>query len=297
MSENLAGMKRKIDGATDLRSVVRTMKAVAAANILQYEKSVRSLEGYYQTVELGMSACLKKRSGTRQDAVLLNRKRTGDFHAVIFGSDQGLVGQFNDRIVGYATQAIASATVKPKIWAVGERVYGRLLSAGLHPERLFPLPSSVGAITPLVSEILIAADSVHSAGEYSELEIFYNHPTTANEYAPVSERVLPFDEKWQSRLKGLPWPAKRTPEILGKPDTALGGLIREYLFVSLFRACADSLASENASRLVAMQRADKNIEDLLKDLNEKYRRSRQMIIDEELFDVLSGFESVKGVSR
>jgi F0F1-type ATP synthase membrane subunit c/vacuolar-type H+-ATPase subunit K len=68
----------------------------------------------------------------------------------------------------------------------------------------------------------------------------------------------------------------------------------EYLFVSLFRACAESLASENASRLAAMQRADKNIDELLEDLNGTFHRLRQSGIDEELFDVISGFEALVG---
>ena len=74
--------------------------------------------------------------------------------------------------------------------------------------------------------------------------------------------------------------------------TTLRVLIREYLFVSLFRACAESLASENASRLAAMQRADKNIDELLEDLNGRFHRLRQSTIDEELFDVISGFEAL-----
>jgi F-type H+-transporting ATPase subunit gamma len=72
----------------------------------------------------------------------------------------------------------------------------------------------------------------------------------------------------------------------------LRALIREYLFVSLFRACAESLASENVSRLAAMQRAGKNIEELLEDLNGTFHRLRQSGIDEELFDVISGFEAL-----
>jgi F-type H+-transporting ATPase subunit gamma len=72
----------------------------------------------------------------------------------------------------------------------------------------------------------------------------------------------------------------------------LGALIREYLFISLFRACAESLASENASRLAAMQRAEKNIDELLEDLNRTFHRLRQSGIDEELFDVISGFEAL-----
>ena len=79
---------------------------------------------------------------------------------------------------------------------------------------------------------------------------------------------------------------------MGGGTATLRALIREYLFVSLFRACAESLASENASRLAAMQRADKNIDELLEDLNRTFHRLRQSGIDEELFDVVSGFEAL-----
>jgi len=75
-------------------------------------------------------------------------------------------------------------------------------------------------------------------------------------------------------------------------------LIREYLFVSLFRACAESLASENASRLAAMQRADKNIDELLENLKYAFHRLRQSGIDDELFDVISSYEALsKGKDR
>jgi F-type H+-transporting ATPase subunit gamma len=75
-------------------------------------------------------------------------------------------------------------------------------------------------------------------------------------------------------------------------ERTLPALVREYLFVSLFRACAESLASENASRLAAMQRAENNIDELLEDLNRTFHRLRQSGIDEELFDVVSGFEAM-----
>jgi len=81
------------------------------------------------------------------------------------------------------------------------------------------------------------------------------------------------------------------PEVLGN-SAALRALIREYLFVSLFRACAESLASENASRLAAMERADRNIDELLVNLNGNFHRLRQSGIDAELFDVISGFEAM-----
>ena len=212
--------------------------------------------------------------------------------AVVFGSDQGLVGQFNDVVADHAVKTLGGLTDKPQIWAVGERVHARLADAGLPLMGLFTVPNSVKAITPLVGQILMESVTRHSQGEVTELHLFYNRPTPGAVYAPVSQRLLPLDENWRSKLAELPWPTGNLPEVIGDGTATLRAFIGEYLFVSLFRACAESLASENASRLAAMQRADKNIDELLEDLNGTFHRLRQSGIDEELFDVISGFEAL-----
>jgi F-type H+-transporting ATPase subunit gamma len=292
MSDTTASLRRKIGGAGDLQSVVRTMKAVAASSIGQYEKSVRALADYYRTVELGLGACFRE-SGPAP--LIAERKRqtvAGAIGAVVFGSDQGLVGQFNDVVADYAVKTLAALPAKPEVWAVGERVHARLADAGLPLMGLFTVPNSVKAITPLVGQILVESETRHSQGEVTELHLFYNRPTSGAVYAPVSQRLLPLDENWRRKLAELPWPTGNLPEVMGGGTATLRALIREYLFVSLFRACAESLASENASRLAAMQRADKNIDESLEDLNRTFHRLRQSGIDEELFDVISGFEAL-----
>jgi F-type H+-transporting ATPase subunit gamma len=70
----------------------------------------------------------------------------------------------------------------------------------------------------------------------------------------------------------------------------LAALIRQYLFVQLYRACAESLASENTSRLLTMQTAEKNIDERIDELNISYHSRRQEAITGELLDVISGFE-------
>ena len=74
-------------------------------------------------------------------------------------------------------------------------------------------------------------------------------------------------------------------------------LIHEYLFVSLFRAFAESLASENASRLASMQVAERNIEDHLRALSTEARQSRQMTITSELLDIIAAFEALRGKEK
>ena len=293
MSDTTASLRRKIHGAGDLQSVVRTMKAVAASSIGQYEKSVLALADYYRTVELGLGACFRENGPA---PVIVERKRqtiVGVIGAVVFGSDQGLVGQFNDVVAEYAVKTLAALSAKPKVWAVGERIHARLTDAGLPVIGRFTVPSSVQAITPLVGQILVGSEKRHGESEVTDLYLFYNRPTSGAGYVPTSQRLLPLDEDWQRKLAELSWPTKNLPEVMGEGTATLRALIRGYLFVSLFRACAESLASENASRLAAMQRADKNIDELLEDLNGKFHRLRQSGIDEELFDVISGFEALR----
>ncbi|MFC1534929.1 F0F1 ATP synthase subunit gamma [Thermodesulfobacteriota bacterium] len=297
MSETTASLRRKIGGAGDLQSVVRTMKAVAASSIGQYEQSVSALGDYYRSVELGLSICFRKSAPAALMKEGEGRTDERFVGAVVFGSDQGLVGQFNDVVADYAVKTLATLPTKPEVWAVGERVHARLADAALPLMGLFTVPNSVKAITPLVGQIIVESETRHSQGDVTELHLFYNRPTSGAVYAPVSQRLLPLDENWRRKLAELPWPTGNLPEVMGGGSATLRALIREYLFVSLFRACAESLASENASRLAAMQRADKNIDELLEDLNRTFHRLRQSGIDEELFDVISGFEALSGEEK
>lgn len=293
----MASLRRKISSAGDLKSVVRTMKALAASSISQYEQAARALADYYRTVELGLSICVRKSAPAARMTEVRGRTDEAIVGAVVFGSDQGLVGQFNDVVADFAVKTLATLAGAPQVWAVGERVHGRLSDAGLPLVGLFAVPNSVKAITPIVGQILIESETRHSQDEVTELHLFYNRPTSGAVYAPVSQRLLPLDETWRRKLAELPWPTGNLPEVMGGGTATLRMLIREYLFVSLFRACAESLASENASRLAAMQRADKNIDELLEDLNRTFHRLRQSGIDEELFDVMSGFEALSNGQR
>jgi len=297
MSDTTGSLRRKICGAGDLQSVVRTMKALAASSIGQYENSVRALADYYRTVELGLGACFRKSGPAPLIAERKGQRVAGVIGAVVFGSDQGLVGQFNDVVADYAVKTLAALPTKPEVWAVGERVHARLEDTGLMLMGLFTVPNSVKAITPLVGRILVESEARRGRDEVAELHLFYNRPTSGAVYAPVSQRLLPLDETWRRKLAEFPWPTVNLPEVMGGGTATLRVLIREYLFVSLFRACAESLASENASRLAAMQRADKNINELLDDLNGTFHRLRQSGIDEELFDVVSGFEALSAEEK
>jgi F-type H+-transporting ATPase subunit gamma len=292
MAATTTALRRQISSAGELKSVVRTMKASAAAAIGQYERSVTVLADYARTVEHGLGVCLRaaEQDGSRVHVhPHVSPKHADDtvVHAVVFGSDQGLVGRFNETVVDHAMAHLGSLPVKARVWAVGERVHARLVDADLLPAGLFPVPGSVQLITRLVGQILLQVQEPQGG----TLRLFYNRPTGTG-YAPVSQRLLPLDDRWQRGLARQPWPTIQLPEVLGTGPQALRAFLREHLFVSLFRASAESLASENASRLAAMQRADRNIGELLTELGAKFHRLRQSGIDEELFEVIAGFDAL-----
>lgn len=292
MSDNMESLRRKISSAGDLQSVVRTMKALAASSIGQYEQSVRGLGDYYRTVELGLGACFRENNSENPMVQQQGQIGVRAIGAVVFGSDQGLVGQFNDVVADFAIKTLAGMAGKLQVWAVGERVHARLTDANLPMAGLFAVPASVQAITPLVGQIQIESEAHRAHGDYAHLYLFYNRPRIGALYEPVSLRLLPLDAQWQQGLAQVPWPTQVLPEVMCGGTVTLRALIREYLFISLFRACAESLASENASRLSAMERADKNIDELLANFNSTFHQLRQTGIDEELFDVISGYEAL-----
>jgi F-type H+-transporting ATPase subunit gamma len=106
MSDDTTSLRRKINSARDLQSVVRTMKALAASSIVQYEKSARALADYYRTVGLGV--CFRESGRAPLIAEPKGQTAAGLIGAVVFGSDQGLVGRFNDVVTDYALTTLAA---------------------------------------------------------------------------------------------------------------------------------------------------------------------------------------------
>jgi F-type H+-transporting ATPase subunit gamma len=212
MSDTTVGLRRKINSAGDLKSVVRTMKAQAASSIEQYEMSVLALADYYHIVELGLGLCFREIGQIPFQAERERRPASREIHAVVFGSDQGLVGQFNDVVADYAIDKLSELPGRPKVWAVGERVYARLKDTDLTWMGLFAVPLSIQAVTPLIGQILVEIESQDTKREEDrELYLFYNRPGPGVAYVPVSQRLLPLDDYWRRDLEILPWPTKKIP--------------------------------------------------------------------------------------
>lgn len=291
VSASGARIRQKLDVTRDLHGVVRSMKAVAASSIGRYERAASALAEYDQAVKLGLAAALREIEWRPGTASVL-RQRPVPLNAIVFGSDQGLVGQFNDVIAEFAVSTLRQLPGPAAVWAVGERVYEPLAIAGLNMREGLSVPSDVTGIRSLVGSLQVKTQLPGSDENGEPLYVFYNRRQAAGGYEPVTQRLLPLDAVWRDELIAWHWPRKTTPELLEDPEPLFRGLVREHLFISLFQACAASLTSENASRLAAMQRAEKNIAEMVRDLTYQLHRVRQVTIDQELFDVVSGFEAL-----
>ncbi len=291
-------LKATINSVQDLYSVVKTMKALAAVSIRQYEQAVESLAEYNRTVEMGFQILLQERYFAGEPLSLNLRETTNipetKLGAIVFGSDQGLCGQFNEQIAQYARKHLRkfSSSKSISIAAVGSRLLPYLKTTLSQITEQFTLPTSAIGIGETVRDILLMLESWQQREQIDKILLFYHQPTSGSSYRSRHQQLLPLDPHWLLSLEQKRWPTYVVPTFTMDWQELFSELIRQYLFVSLYRALAASLASENASRLAAMQSAQKNIEERLDDLNAQYRRQRQSGITSELLDVVAGFEAL-----
>jgi F-type H+-transporting ATPase subunit gamma len=288
--QTLDSLKRRINSAEDMQSIVRTMKALAAVSIRQYEKAVESLVEYNRTTELSLHVVLTDRG---QELIEEEIKPGGRVGAIVFGSDQGMCGQFNDVIADYALSNLIEMGISEDKWmlmSVGIRVDGRLQDAGYPVQKHLSLPGSVSGISRKVQMMVMTLDAWRLNRAVNKVYLFYNRPTSAATYRPTTVRLLPIDVERLRSMETKTWPSHILPTFTMDRQRLLRALIRQHLFVLSFRAFAESLSSENAARLTAMQSAEQNIEDRLLLLNQEYHGLRQNSITSELLDIVSGFE-------
>ena len=295
MTQTLEALRRQIHSVEEMQSVVTTMKAMAAVNIRQYEEAVESLADYNYAVEMGLQIALRHKP---EEIKIAKRVLTGPLGAIVFGSDQGMVGQFNQEITDHALKVLKKGRLGERdcrLLAIGRRVGARLVQAGYPPAASLPVPGSLAGITPRVQDLLVRIEAWREGRGIEQILLFYNTPVHGAAYRATALQLLPVDLRWLRKLERREWPSRGLPTYTLEWDVLFAALIREYFFAALYRAFAESLASENASRLSSMQAAEKNIEERLDQLHAQYHHLRQSSITEELMDVIAGYEVLAGV--
>lgn len=301
MTATLDLLSRQIRSAEDLASVVRMMKTLAAVSIRQYEEAVESLRDYCRNVDDGLRMLLWESHA--DDLLVFDRPLKPRELAVVFGSDQGMCGQFNQQIVSYVSERFTDSVeptakthdpeLQPMLIAVGHRCAGLLEEAGFDVAATLSEAGSAAAVIDCVQELLTVIDRLRQEHAIGRVALYFSLRTTATVTNPHRTRVLPvelrhFAGHWESHRQ-----SRSIPMCTESRRQLLTSLLHEHLFVSLFRACAESLSSENAARIQSMQTAERNINERLHKLSSEFHQSRQTSITEELLDIVSGFEVLK----
>ncbi len=290
--ETLETLSEMLGTTGDIQSIVRTMKSLSAVSIRQYEQAEAAMSGYQRTIDLGFAALLTERRGRGLSLPEAIEHDAGEDGLIVIGSDRGLCGRYNEIVARAAETRVGPRTAI--LGVVGARAAARLEASGHRVDGLFPQPGSVAGLRSLVQAVIVRIERWTRDPGVGRFRVVHNRREGRSRANPVTRELLPLPEVYLRDLAAAGWPGPGLPFFRADPEVLLSWLVRQRLFVLLYRALAEALASEHATRLAAMQNAERNIEERREELNAAYRRKRQETITRELLDVVSGFEAVGG---
>jgi F-type H+-transporting ATPase subunit gamma len=259
-----------------VREVVSAMRATAAGRIQAAQRAMAAARRYREVVVRGLAAVAPAAplpvpcSGS--GAVLL----------VVLTSEQPLCGGFNHAVIDKAITAHRDLirSSRTELVAVGHRGNRALAARGLEPDHVEPGATSLAGLRDVVRRLSARADHGFASGALAAVDMVYSRYRSVSEQEPTVERVLPLDPS-------LLLPAGTAPAICRYlPDPQLiAGLVSQFAYIALYHAAAESYASEQASRLVAMDGATRNTGRMVGDLTALERRERQHEITRQMLEL------------
>lgn len=297
--QTLEGLKKRIKTTNSLKDIVSSMKTLSAVSVGQYEKSSKALDVYSSVIEEAIFALVKDVSFPLNSKTLTNQKAI----AVIFGSDQGLVGKFNKSIMDFAFDFLEKnhfSKTDTTFIVAGKSLASKVVANGVDIDTLFNMPSSVKIMISVAKKIIfrimeLCFQDVDSESDFSfsknnlKVFLFFNRKTSSS-FSQEVIQLLPLDNNFFQKIKTRKWKSNKIPMFRANSSLLISSFVRQLLFVNIYKAIAQSLASEHFTRMLTMQNAEKNIDEHLEEMNLDYQQRRQTEITNELLDVVSGAE-------
>jgi F-type H+-transporting ATPase subunit gamma len=288
---SLKAIRRRIASVTSTQQITRAMKLVAAARLRQAQEALLDARPYGEAL-------------TRLADSLLEFERTASAPAegakhesllLVISSDRGLCGGYNTNLLRAADQVrtkTESDGVKVRLFAVGRKAVdhykrARVAIAGSRIDN-FPRLASIGLARDLAAMML----TTYRAGEVRETGIVYMRFQSALTQKPTFERLLPVAPPEERRGRA----DQRPTEYLIEPsrEALVPLVIRSYLESAVFHALLEAEASEQGSKMTAMDNATKSAGDMIETLTREMNRARQAQITRELMDIVGGAEALRG---
>jgi F-type H+-transporting ATPase subunit gamma len=289
---SLEDLARHIEVAEDLQSVVRTMKAISTASIRRDEVAEQTARRYLAVIEMGLQVALRHvPPSVTGSAERQTHARTG---VVVIGSEIGLCGGFNERVVSFALERLEASGIgagERLVMVVGSRAEVDWRAEAGPPRHKEEAPTTVEALPASVDNVLTRLNRWRETEGASRLVLFSQRMDPAGGSACVEVPLFPIDPEWLASLRARAWPSRRLPACFGPPEAVTSDLIRQLLFAQVFTAILQSRAAEHAERAAAMQAADRSIGEKLDALRATHQRLRQETITSELLDIIAGYEA------
>lgn len=294
MTQTLEVLSRRTDSMQSIRSIVHTMKTLSVINSAPYERAARSIEAYHDTVLDGLHAFLSRIGPFEVSSAAVTSKIL-----IVFGSDHGLCGNYNEVLAGHVSEQIVDAFAPTIVLCIGAQMADALRDQGIVPQTVFFPPASVDGIGRLANLLTRHLDELQRNQNTGEMAVSLAYFTRHGDKGqrPEVKALLPLSADLVHELQEKPWVSRSLPSFSMPPPELFQALIRGHLFASLFRASTEALVTENAARLALMQQAEQSVDDRLEDLTSETRSVRQSEITTELLDVIIGFEALKKKSK
>jgi len=291
---SLKALKIRINSVKSTQKITKAMKMVAAAKLRRAQEAAEAGRPYAQRLERVVASLASKVTVSENSPKLLAGTGKDDVHLLVVAtSDRGLAGAFNTNIARLARRHAESLIAQGKtvkIYTIGRK--GRAPLNRLFPKNIVHSiePGDLGKLG--FADARAYADDIiarYEAGEFDVATLFYSHFKSVLTQEPTAQQIIPV---------AIPQSGTEAPDggaaVTYEPDeeAILADLLPRNVAIQLYRAIRENAASEQGSKMTAMDNATRNAGDLIKRLNTQYNRQRQAAITTELVEIISGAEAL-----
>ena len=290
----LKALKMRISSVKSTQKITKAMKMVAAAKLRRAQQAAEAARPYAERMASVVSSVVSKVTIGPESPKLLAGTGSDQAHLLIVcTSDRGLAGGFNANIVRAArrkAEALIAEGRQVYFYLVGRK--GRAVISRLYPKQIIH-QHDTSQIKQLgfADAQQIAADIVdrYTTDGIDVVHLFYSRFKSALVQEPVGQQIIPVPPVD---------PADAAPTSLAAieyepdQDEILAALLPRNVAVQIFRALLENAASEQGSRMTAMDSATRNAGDMINRLTIQYNRTRQAAITKELIEIISGAEAL-----
>ncbi len=280
---NLKEIKQRIQSVKSTQKITSAMKLVSAAKLRRAQNAIENMRPYQQKLDEIFSEFLSNKGALQTPYTAVREPKKVAIIAV--SSDSSLCGGFNANIIREAKQVVdkyLASGVEIEFLPVGKKIADAWRKMG-YEENSALKEQAAAASYKVVSEVAYSLMERFAAGELDRIEIVYTHFYSAAKQAPVKELFLPIDVDPVAVSDNV-----HDYIVEPSPEALLRELLPRVIVLRLFTALLDSTAAEHAARMVAMQVATDNADDLIEELVREYNKGRQQAITNELLDIVAG---------